>query len=309
MIALVRGAIARSFVDSAERRDGHIGRSRRSPVRESLVQEQESSASALQHAHEAASARWPGVSWSLESYASHVGDDRPLHLEDLFLGGAGGWRRDGAWDAIHREVAGPLEVRLRRQACGTHSPEDLVGESITALMVDDPDAESDDKVRPAKLVRYRGRTSLVNYFLVVAKRIAIGSHRRRREQAADMDVLDPADRHADAGDPDRERQFDRLSDAIREAYRSLSARQRFLLAMIHGQGMPKAQAGEMVGLPPWGVSRELDRIHDRMRFALEGAAPDSWGDPAREVWETAWRRCFGEEQAADAATQRDGGER
>lgn len=273
------------------------------------MQEQESSASALQHAHEAASARWPGVSWSLESYASHVGDDRPLHLEDLFLGGAGGWRRDGALDAIHREVAGPLEVRLRRQACGTHSPEDLVGESITALMVDDPDAESDDKVRPAKLVRYRGRTSLVNYFLVVAKRIAIGSHRRRREQAADMDVLDPADRHADAGDPDRERQFDRLSDAIREAYRSLTARQRFLLAMIHGQGMPKAQAGEMVGLPPWGVSRELDRIHDRMRFALERAAPDSWGDPAREVWETAWRRCFGEEQAADAATQRDGGER
>ncbi len=153
-----------------------------------------------------------------------------------------------------------------------------MSESITALMVDDPDAESDDKVRPAKMVRYRGRTSLVNYFLVVAKRIAIGSHRRRREQAADMEVLDPADRHAGPGDPDRERQFDRLADAIREAYRSLTARQRFLLAMIHGQGMPKAEAGELVGLPPWGVSRELDRIHDRMR-----------GSPSR-----AWRPIRGE---------------
>lgn len=308
MIALAHGVREQSFVDCSLGRDGTRASARRPSVRESSMQSPEPSNSPLQAAHAAASARWPGVAWDFESYASHVGDDQPPHLEDLYLGGAGGWRRDGAWDAIHREVSGPLEIRLRRQACGTHTPEDLVGESITALMADDPEAASDREVRPSKLVRYRGRTSLVNYFLVVAKRIAIGSHRRRREHAADLEAMDPPDRSASTRDPDQERQFDRLTQAIREAYRSLTARQRFLLAMIHGQNMPKAQAGDLVGLPPWGVSRELDRIHDRMRFALDGVAPEQWGDLAREVWESAWRQCFGDEDASRSNTTRLGGD-
>lgn len=277
--------------------------------REPAMHDPEGFMSTLREAHAAASERWPSVPWSFERYAAHVGEDRPPHLTDLFLGGAGGWRREGAWAAIHEEISGPLELRLRRQPCGTHSPEDLVSESIAALMVDDPEAAPVGAVHPSKLVRYRGRTSLVNYFLVVAKRIAIGSHRRRREHAADMESLDPVDRRADSTDPERGVQFDRLAEAIRQAYEALSARQRFLLAMIHGQDMPKAQAGELVGLPPWGVSRELEKIHDRMRFALEGVVPDEWGLSAREVWEGAWRKCFGDEAAGREHEGRSGGAR
>ncbi|MGA1708624.1 MAG: RNA polymerase sigma factor [Phycisphaerales bacterium] len=262
--------------------------------REPAMHDPEGSMSTLREAHAAASERWPGVSWSFERYAAHVGEDRPPHLTDLYLGGAGGWRRDGAWAAIHDEISGPLELRLRRQPCGTHSPEDLVSESIAALMGDDPEASPAEAVRPSKLVRYRGRTSLVNYFLVVAKRIAIGSHRRRREHAADMEAIDPVDRRGDSMDPERGVQFDRLAEAIRQAYDALSARQRFLLAMIHGQGMPKAQAGELVGLPPWGVSRELEKIHDHMRLALERSMPEDWDHPSREAWASAWQRCFAE---------------
>lgn len=274
------------------------------------MQDPDPSPSPLKAAHASASARWAEVRWSFEGYAAHVGEDRPPHLEDLFLGGAGGWRRDGAWDAIHREVSGPLELRLRRQACGTFAPEDLVGESIAALLADDPGATPVDAVHPSKLVRYRGRTSLINYFLVVAKRIAIGSHRRRRELPADLEALDPPDRRGCGIGEEDLPQLDRLTDAIREAYGSLTARQRFLLAMIHGQGVPKAQAGELVGLPPWGVSRELDRIHDRMRFALEKAMPAEWNALSTEAWASAWRRCFGEAQDRLSESQaKEGDER
>lgn len=294
MIALAGDERPRSFVDCTLRRVADASSPRPAFAREPSMPDSDPSPSLLKAAHESATARWAEVRWSLEDYATHVGDDRPPHLEDLYLGGAGGWRRDGAWDAIHREVAGPLELRLRRQACGTHSPEDLVGESIAALMADDPAASPVDETHPAKLLRYRGRTSLVNYFLVVAKRIAIGSHRRRREHAADMEAIDPVDRRGVSSDPDHPAQFDRLAEAIRKAFAALSARQRFLLAMIHGQGMPKAQAGELVGLPPWGVSRELEKIHDRMRFDLEQAMPDGWSHPSQEAWASAWQRCFAE---------------
>lgn len=308
MIALLRCGRERSFVDCMLGCESGRVSARRPSVREPSMQNPEPSILPLRAVHSAASARWPGVAWDFESFSAHVGDDRPPHLEDLFLGGAGGWRCDGAWDAIHREVSGPLELRLRRQACGTHTPEDLVGESITVLMADDPHADSDCEKRPSKLVRYRGRTSLVNYFLVVAKRIAIGSYRRCREHAADLAAMDPPDRASSSSDPEQHRQFDRLTVAIREAYASLTERQRFLLAMIHGQDMPKAQAGELVGLPPWGVSRELDRIHDRMRGALEESAPEEWGQPAREVWESAWRQCFGDEDASRSNATRPGGD-
>jgi RNA polymerase sigma factor (sigma-70 family) len=287
-----------------------LGKTAVAARREPVMHDPEGSMSTLREAHAAACERWPSVSWSFDRYAAHVGDDRPPHLTDLYLGGAGGWRRDGAWAAIHEEISGPLELRLRRQPCGTHSPEDLVSESIAALMVDDPEASPVEAVHPAKLVRYRGRTSLVNYFLVVAKRIAIGSHRRRREHAADMEAIDPVDRRSDSTDPERGVQFDRLAEAIRHAYDALSARQRFLLAMIHGQGMPKAQAGELVGLPPWGVSRELEKIHDHMRFALERSMPEDWDHPSREAWASAWQRCFAEAGSSGdgvAATKENSG--
>lgn len=266
--------------------------------REPAMQDPEGSMSTLREAHAAASERWSSVSWSFDCYAAHVGEERPPHLTDLYLGGAGGWRREGAWAAIHDEISGPLELRLRRQPCGVHSPEDLVSESIATLMVDDPEASPVGAVHPSKLVRYRGRTSLVNYFLVVAKRIAIGSHRRRREHAVDMEAVDPADRRSDSTDPERGAHLDRLAEAIRQAYTALSARQRFLLAMIHGQGIPKALAGELVGLPPWGVSRELEKIHDHMRCALERSMPEDWDHPSREAWASAWQRCFAEDGSA-----------
>jgi len=259
----------------------------------------------LRAVHQRVRVRWGRIDWLFEEFRRHVGGERPPHLEDLYLGGAAGHRRPGSWECVHDEVAMPLEVRLRRQPCGTFAPEDLVSESITVLMEDDDRSDAAiESGRPAKIVRYRGRTSLLNYFLVVAKRIAIGSHRRRREHAAEIEVFDPEDRGGSR--PEREPStddLDRLHASIRQAYQGLTARQRFLLAMIHGQEMPKAQAGELVGLPPWGVSRELDRIHDRMREALAAVMPAGWTGPSREVWETAWRRCWSEQLDAEQGGQ------
>ncbi|MBM4361319.1 MAG: sigma-70 family RNA polymerase sigma factor [Deltaproteobacteria bacterium] len=259
----------------------------------------------LRGVHERVRIRWSRIDWGFEEFRRHVGDERPPHLEDLYLGGAAGHRRSGSWECVHEEVATSLEVRLRRQPCGTFAPEDLVSESITVLMEDDDraDAAAEGR-RPAKIVRYRGRTSLLNYFLVVAKRIAIGSHRRRREHAAEIETFDPPDRGGIRPEVDPTADdLDRLHASIRRAYLGLTARQRFLLAMIHGQGMPKAQAGELVGLPPWGVSRELDKIHDRMREALTSVMPTGWTGPSREVWESAWRRCWSEQLETEQVTQ------
>lgn len=254
----------------------------------------------LRIVHQRVCVRWRRIDWTFDAFRMHVGEERPPHLEDLYLGGAAGHRRPGAWESLHDEVSVPVTLRLRRQPCGTFTPEDLVSESIAVLMEDDDrTSPGADGTLRSKIVRYRGRTSLVNYFLVVAKRIAIGSHRRRREHPAEVEVLDPADRGGTSPDQaSTPEDLDRMQGAIRAAYRALTARQRFLLAMIHGQGMPKAQAGELVGLPPWGVSRELDRIHDSVGQALISVLPDGWDPPSREAWEVAWRRCWSEEQAS-----------
>lgn len=250
----------------------------------------------LQGVHARSLRRWPKVEWPWESYATHVGDERPPHLEDLYLGGAGGHRVDGAWAAIAAELSEPLTVRLRRQPCGASTPEDLVSDSIATLMADD--LTSDLRVEgrpPSKLIRYRGRTSLVNYFLVVAKRLAIGSHRRTRREQAPTEGFDPPDAAvAFASDGEDRELASQLFEGVRHAYASLSSRQRFLLAMIHGRGMGKSDAGRLVGLPPWGVTRELDRVHDAMQASLQHLLPDDWSRLSREAWAEAWRACWSE---------------
>jgi DNA-directed RNA polymerase specialized sigma24 family protein len=261
-------------------------------------------ASDLQEVHGRAQRRWPIVGWPLEAYAAHVGEERPPHLEDLYLGGAGGHRVEGSWAAISQELREPLAARLRKQPCGDSSPEDLVSESIATLMAEDPTSELQvEGRRPAKLIRYRGRTTLVNYFLVVAKRLAIGGHRKTRREQREPEQFDPAaSTDAPSEDLDRREGAERLFAAVQGAYAALTARQRFLLAMIYGRGLGKSEAGALVSLPPWGVSRELERIHDGMRVALEGVLPEGWTMPSREAWIAAWRRCWSDELDGDMDT-------
>ncbi len=248
----------------------------------------------LQAVHERSRRRWPAVEWPLDSYATHVGDERPPHLEDLYLGGAGGHRVEGAWAAIAAELSESLAARLRRQPCGASTPEDLVSDSIATLMADDPSSELRmDGRPPAKLIRYRGRTSLVNYFLVVAKRLAIGSHRKTRREQEVPEAFEAADgRSTGAFDGEDREQAARLFEGVRSAYDSLSSRQRFLLAMIYGRGMGKSDAGRLAGLPPWGVTRELDRVHDSMQASLKSLLPDDWAPLSREAWAAAWQSCW-----------------
>lgn len=260
----------------------------------------------LKPSHERAQRRWPTIRWGWDAFAAHTGDERPPHLEDLYLGGAAGHRVDGAWAAISTELSEPLASRLRRQACGTSTPEDLVSESIATMMADDPTSSIQVAGRPpSKLIRYRGRTTLVNYFLVVAKRLAISSHRKGRlEQGEPIGFDPPAAEPPPDGGESRE-QAEQLFAGVRRAYASLSARQRFLLAMIYGRGLGKSEAGRLVGLPPWGVTRELDRVHDAMRAALAALLPDSWAPLPQEAWAAAWKSCWNEHEPLPTPSEPD----
>ena len=237
--------------------------------------------------------RWSGIRWPFERYRRHLGEEQPRYPEDLFLGGAAGEREDAAWSVVDDQLRGPVVSRLSRSARGGRAAEDLWGDVVLKMISDDPEGPRlPDGRAPARVIRFRGRSTLGTFFYVAGLRIGIDAHRRRegRPEVVSLEVTPSSDGAVldDGGsDPD---EVDRLASRFVEAFSALPPTRRALLALVHGRGLPKGRAAALLGLKPYQVSRELRRsiaaIRDRLVFAGEGT-------PTTEVIERcliAWTR-------------------
>lgn len=279
----------------------------------------------LTQAYADATRRWPGVSWPVEHYQSHLNGEAPPHAGDLYLSGAAGYRVDAAWALIETEF-GPEVVRiLKRLPTADYSLDDLWGDTRQKL-IDDHPADDDPLLpdlpedagqpgaRPAKIIRYRGKVPLVNYMVLAARRLAISRKRQMQSRCTTLSLSgggggsgDDEDRpweqpDSAAADPAEEAWDNEVAEALvrclSNALDELSTEQRFLLRMVYDRGMMQKDAGQMLGWSPFKTSRQLKEATQRLGAALESAfvgRVNLASSAVKEAWGKAWASHWREE--------------
>ena len=248
--------------------------------------------------------RWPKIGWDREQYAAHVGEDHPKYPIDLYLAGAAGHRLDPAWVIIDADLGPNAQRVLKRLPTADYAIEDLWGDTVIKMMKDDPRSSPlADGRHPAVIIRYRGEVSLLNYLIVVARRVAIQRDRQLRSRPATLSLAQKDDhldrsRPRDWADPSspapdaqltQQDAIDQIRRVLTEALGQLSDEQRFIIAMVYGRGMKQKQVGALLGWHESKTSRQLKAAIECLQEALKGHGPTDWTPGIVAAWARDWR--------------------
>jgi DNA-directed RNA polymerase specialized sigma24 family protein len=258
------------------------------------------SSSQIDQWHQQARSRWPAVQWDRQLFAKHVGKDSPPYPLDLFLAGAAGYRIDTAWEAIESNFASKTKSVLLRQPMADLSTDELWAETIARLIAEDPQRPPlPDGRRPAYIIRYRGLVQLMNYLIVIGKRVAIGRKRRMRPTlslSAKSEDDNPHDVAEDAPSPPEKLESSEdavaMKKAITAAYGELSSEQRFLIAMVYRNGMKQKEAGALLGWSEFKTCRSLAAAMENLRKSIVRWAGDDWTGDLAAAWEQSLQNCW-----------------
>ena len=246
--------------------------------------------------------RWPSVQWSIESFARHLGEDCPAHPEDLYLAGAAGHRLDPAWVVIAEQIGPPTQRVLRRLPTADCTVEDLWADALAKTMADDEQADLlEDHRRPARLIRFRAEVKLLNYYILIARRIAIQRQRKRKEdltlhvrqegETTDLPVPDGQGPTPDEAAAERE-MAQRLPGIIAEAFTRLTDEQQFLVAMVYRDRVLQKEAGAMLGWSEFKTSRQMSKAISQLREALTSELDEAWTPSLAAAWEGCWQQAW-----------------
>lgn len=255
----------------------------------------------IEELYDSAKEKWPGVNWDLAAFRKHLGGQFIDHPEDLYLGGAAGYRLDAAWESIEQNLGPRTRRVLTRQPTADYSIDDLWGDAVAKLMDEDDDgAPLPDGRLPARIIRYRGQAPLLNYFIVVAKRLAIQRHRKARDTASlsggegeerALELPDPRASAPETGSVEAET-VQRMRQGLLQAFGNLSAEQQFLIMMVYRQGMKKKDAGDLLGWSPFKTTRSLGAAMDRLHDSLKELAGVAWTPALASAWEECLKDCW-----------------
>jgi len=251
---------------------------------------------------ERAHRRWPTVTWSAAAFEAHLAGEAPSYPEDLYLGGAAGHRDDDAWVVISEEIGPEARRVLKRQPTADFTIEDLWAEAQMKTMVDDDKADPlPDGRQPAQLIRYRAQVKLLNYYILIARRIAIQRQRKRKEdltlhtteegESVTIPIADAAGPTPDEDAAERE-MAQRLGRAIANAFASLTEEQQFVLAMVYREQMLQKEAGAMVGWSEFKTSRQMSKATSQLREAMTSELGEAWTPSLNAAWEGCWQRAW-----------------
>ena len=263
--------------------------------------------------YERGTQRWPSVAWPQTAYQAHLDGDSPPHPADLYLGGAAGHRISAAWEVIQTELGPPAKRILSGQPSADFTLDDLWAQAVSQLIDNDSKhSPLADGRQPAKIIRYRGLVSLLNYFVVVAKRLAIQQNRRNRSRptlsltGSDDDAHTeppPAPGRATASPEEHisaQETADRMKHCVGKAYAKLSGQQQFLIAMVYRQGMLQKDAGAMLNWSAFKTTRQLKAAMAIMRDAMTDLAEElpglDWTPALAAAWEGCWAEAWADVQ-------------
>ncbi len=230
-----------------------------------------------------ASERWQNITWPQSAFVTHaklVAPDGSPNATDLFVSGSAGFRIEEAWSVLDKQFS-PRVIRfLRKFKVPGHDPEDIWGSTILRLSRDAEEFPAEDFHQygferiPAAIVRFDGRTSLENYVLLIAKRIALDEIDRRRVTSTsltpELSVQIPSKQRT----PDALLQDSDVRNALLTtlsgALAALENDDRLLFSLVYLRGMDRRKAALFIGWPdPSKATRHLQRVGKCLSSAIE----------------------------------------
>jgi len=257
----------------------------------------------IEKAYNNAIARWAKILWPKELFARHVdgvrsNDIKPVYLEDLYLAGAAGYRIDPAWEVIDSELSGRIMSSLSHMPLADMTPQDAWSETLAKVIDDDTEADLlPDGRLPAKIIRYRGLVKLLNYLIVISKRIAIQRNRKKKPDCflsaiENFDRPAPESAQTPAGSLVTKDTMTQIFERLRQAYKSLSTEQRFLIMMVYRKGMRQKEAGKLLGFSESKTTRHLKKAIEIIKQSFAGTdGIELDGNLERAfaaLWQKAW---------------------
>jgi RNA polymerase sigma factor (sigma-70 family) len=257
----------------------------------------------IEKAYNNAISRWAKILWPKDMFTRHVdcvrsSDVKPVYLEDLYLAGAAGFRIDPAWEVIDSELSGRIMNSLSHMPLADMTPQDAWSETLAKVIDDDTEKQPlPDGRRPAKIIRYKGLVKLLNYLIVISKRIAIQRNRKKKPDYF-LSALEGFDRPApDSADSPEQRLITKdtmklVFERLQDAYEGLTTEQRFLVMMVYRKGMRQKQAGKMLGFSESKTTRHLKKAITIIKQSFASTdGVDLTGDVERafaSLWQKAW---------------------
>ncbi|MCF7955983.1 MAG: hypothetical protein K9M75_09300 [Phycisphaerae bacterium] len=259
----------------------------------------------IEKAYKNAITKWTKILWPKELFASHVDCVRsnnvnPAYLEDLYLAGAAGFRIDPAWEVIEAELSGRIMSSLSHMPLADMTPQDAWSETLAKVIDDDTEKDPlPDGRRPAKIIRYRGLVKLLNYLIVISKRIAIQRNRKKKPDHF-LSALDGFDRPApESADSPVQRLVTKdtmvlVYERLQQAYKSLTTEQRFLIMMVYRKGMRQKQAGKMLGFSESKTTRHLKKAIEIIKQAFAETEGIDLSGEIETAFATLWQKAWTE---------------
>jgi len=257
----------------------------------------------LEKAYKNAIAKWKSILWPKELFIKHVewirsGGVKPVHLEDLYLAGAAGFRLSSAWEVINSEFSARMIKTLSHMPLADMTPQDAWSETIAKVIDDDTEKDQlTDGRHPAKIVRYQGLVKLLNYLLVISKRIAIQRNRKKKPDYF-LSAMEGFDRSAPESNASPQQSIatkdtvKQVFNGLRDAYKSLTTEQRFLVMMVYRKGMRQKEAGKMIGFSESKTTRHLKKAIETIKesmVAIDGIEMTGQLENAfAALWQEAW---------------------
>lgn len=251
----------------------------------------------IQSAYNQANQRWPEISWPLRDYKEHLemipsnGTDVKYPI-DYYLAGSAGHRVDLAWATIHEDIRPEVLKVLRRYPEGEYSIDDLWAETVLKLMDDDDRfSKLPDGRYHAKIIRYRGLVRLINYFITIARRLAIQQYRKKKPESFSDELIDKL--KVDITPQDQiscKEQIRHIEKSLQKALDLLTEEQKFLIVMVYREGMKQKDVAKIIGLSDFTANRRIKSAIKTIKESIVEIVNEGKLDLKiwQQVWEAAW---------------------
>ncbi|MGD0903445.1 MAG: sigma-70 family RNA polymerase sigma factor [Terracidiphilus sp.] len=186
---------------------------------------------------------------------------RTLHLPDLALAHACALGREVAWERFLRLYRASL-TRAAVAITGSATLGQELADSVYAELFG---LRTRDGQRASPLASYTGRGSLMGWLRATLAQRSVDHHRRTHRETALEDFDAPAPAPAEACEA-----TDRLTEALRRTFRSLSAEDRYLLSAYFLDRQTLLQIARILGVHEATISRRLKRLLADLRKRLLG---------------------------------------
>lgn len=185
-----------------------------------------------------------------------------LHSEDLYHAVACAQGSEVAWSRFTLKYGSYIQ-RVSRYTCSsTIAAKDLADSIPGHIFMPDSNGRS-------RMASYEGFSPLTTWLAAIIKHKAFNEHRLKSNNLENLDrVMEEADEssiHKIELFITASRYEPGIRDSIRQAFSLLSDRERFILRLRYEQELKISQIAYMLKVKPPAVSRQLDRIREKLR--------------------------------------------